>query len=271
MKKIAIYGKGGSGKSTLSANLSIAMARRHLRVIQIGCDPKRDSTRMLTGGHAIPSTLSLLQRNPRRTLGPADYVFRGLHDIACIEAGGPEPGVGCAGRGIITVFEMVRKDRVLDDFDVVLLDVLGDVVCGGFAAPLMQGMAGTVAIVVGETIMSMFAANNLARAIRRFERNGVVLAGLVANNVRSAAGSDVVRRFAERIGTTVIASIPHDERFLASERQGLPLLETEPRTPLHDEIDRLAGLLLGPETGSGTPLTPMDEDEFDAFIQELER
>lgn len=266
MKRFAIYGKGGSGKSTITANLSLLFSKQGLRTIQIGCDPKRDSTRSLTGGRSIPSVLSLLQLNPDRSLGPDALLHEGLGGVSCVEAGGPEPGVGCAGRGILTVFNLIKKHDILPNYDVTLLDVLGDVVCGGFAAPLMHDMASTVAIVVADNVMSMYAANNIARAVRRFERNGVALAGLIANNLRKTDGSREVARFAATIGTRVLAEIPHDPAILEAELRGIPVAQHAPDSRVALVLATLAGDLLALDPGTCPSPTPMDDDGFDDFV-----
>ena len=139
MKTFAIYGKGGSGKSTIAANLSLQFAKAGRKTLQIGCDPKRDSTLSLTGGSSVPAVIQLMQAGLDRDLLPRDFVHEGAHGVSCIETGGPEAGVGCAGRGIVSAFNLIRKHKVLDGYDAVLLDVLGDVVCGGFATPSCTG------------------------------------------------------------------------------------------------------------------------------------
>ena len=140
-KEIAIYGKGGIGKSTVCANLSVALAQAGLRVLQIGCDPKHDSTRLLTGGRSLPTVLDYLRDAPADRTRAEDILGTGTLGIGCIEAGGPKPGVGCAGRGIISAFEFLERDRVKERYDAVLYDVLGDVVCGGFAVPIRREYA----------------------------------------------------------------------------------------------------------------------------------
>ncbi len=261
MKRFAIYGKGGSGKSTIAANLSLLFSQRGLRTLQIGCDPKRDSTRSLTGGRWVPSVLSMMQAHPDRTLTPNDFLHPGLGGVSCIEAGGPEPGIGCAGRGIVTAFNLIRQHDVVTNYDVILLDVLGDVVCGGFAAPLMHDMASTVVIVVSDNMMSMYAANNIAKAIRRFQRNGVVLAGLVANNVRRPEGRNEVQAFAEVLG------IPHSPGMLEAEREGIPLAHHAPDSPVVAGLNHVVERLLELEPSSCAPPTPMDDDALDRFIR----
>jgi nitrogenase iron protein NifH len=143
--KIAVYGKGGIGKSTISANVSAALSEKGQRVLQIGCDPKYDSTRLLLGGKIPVTVLQYIKSVLPDARRPEDIVFRGYGDVACVEAGGPEPGVGCAGRGIITTFDLLDDLGIRSSlFDITLYDVLGDVVCGGFAVPIRKEYAGAV-------------------------------------------------------------------------------------------------------------------------------
>ena len=166
MKQIALYGKGGIGKSTTSANLSAALADQGLDILQIGCDPKRDSTRMLMGGRLIPTVMDTVRAGPEIPVTEDMVVFRGYHGVRCVEAGGPEPGVGCAGRGIIATFQILEKLGSLKA-DVIVYDVLGDVVCGGFAMPMREGYAEEVYLVTSGELMSLYAANNICKAIKR--------------------------------------------------------------------------------------------------------
>ena len=168
-KEIAIYGKGGIGKSTVCANLSVALAQAGLRVLQIGCDPKHDSTRLLTGGRSLPTVLDYLRDAPADRTRAEDILGTGTLGIGCIEAGGPKPGVGCAGRGIISAFEFLERDRVKERYDAVLYDVLGDVVCGGFAVPIRREYAKAIFLVTSGEFMAIYAANNILRGIRNFD------------------------------------------------------------------------------------------------------
>jgi nitrogenase iron protein NifH len=271
LKKIAIYGKGGSGKSTITSNLASWYAQSGRRTVQIGCDPKHDSTLVLMGGRAIPSVISMLDRRPEGPLPREEFVAVGAHGVACIEAGGPEAGVGCAGRGIISTFTLVRKCGVFDDFDVVLLDVLGDVVCGGFAVPLMHWSASTIAIVIADNLMSMYAANNIARAIVRYSRNGTHLAGLIANDVQEDSRVSELRAFAARIGTRLIAVLPHDPRVRVAERERRLVLDHSPDAEVSRRIPSIAQALWEADATSCPVPTPMDDRELDAFFRSLDR
>ena len=183
MRKIAIYGKGGIGKSTTTSNLSAALSHMGYRVMQVGCDPKADSTKGLMGGKRIPTVLEQL-RAKGEALTLEDVVFRGYNGVLCVESGGPTPGVGCAGRGIISAFEKLADLEAFETYqpDIVIYDVLGDVVCGGFAMPIRDGYAREVFIVSSGEMMALYAANNIAQAVRNFAGRGYArLGGLILN------------------------------------------------------------------------------------------
>ncbi|MGZ4882656.1 MAG: AAA family ATPase, partial [Halobacteriota archaeon] len=172
MKQIAIYGKGGIGKSTIASNISAALNERGVNVMQVGCDPKRDSTRILAGGHLIPAVLEIYRDKLRHgqdahAISLDDIVFKTPSGIYCVEAGGPEPGIGCAGRGVLTALQILKDLKAFETFaiDVAIYDVLGDVVCGGFAMPIREGCASEIYLVCSGGFMSIYAANNIARAV----------------------------------------------------------------------------------------------------------
>lgn len=209
MKKIAIYGKGGIGKSTTASNISAAMSEAGLKVCQIGCDPKNDSTRLLLGRICSQTVLDMVR--DKDEIIAEDIVHIGYNGIKCVEAGGPEPGVGCAGRGIIVALEKLRSLKVLDDEDVILYDVLGDVVCGGFAVPIREGYASDIYIVSSGELMSLYAANNIAKGIKKFAMRGQVrLGGIIGNGRNTPNELELLQEFAARLNTKLIAFIPRD-------------------------------------------------------------
>lgn len=246
MKKIAIYGKGGIGKSTTVSNVSAAMAAMGLTVMQIGCDPKADSTRNLTGGKNIPTVLDTLRENGDAQL--EDLVVMSSAGVLCVESGGPVPGVGCAGRGIITAFEKLEELDAYDVFkpDVVLYDVLGDVVCGGFAMPIRGGYADEVCIVTSGEMMSLYAAANIAHAVKSFGKRGYAsLRGLILNAKNIAGEDELVDKAAEEIQTGVLYRMPRHPLVQQAEAQGKTVVEAFPDSDMTAHYAALAKLLLG--------------------------
>lgn len=209
-RQIAIYGKGGIGKSTVTQNLAAALANMGKTIMQIGCDPKADSTRMLIGGKRQRTVLDELRESGEVKL--ADVVKTGFGGIRCVESGGPEPGVGCAGRGIITSIDLLESlGAYTDDLDYIFYDVLGDVVCGGFAMPIREGKAREIYIVTSGEMMSMYAANNICKGIKKFAtKGGARLGGIIGNARRIDKEEELLRVFAERLGTRMIQFVPWD-------------------------------------------------------------
>ncbi|MDR1014217.1 MAG: AAA family ATPase [Coriobacteriales bacterium] len=247
MKKLAVYGKGGIGKSTTTGNLAAALAGMGLRVLQIGCDPKADSTRSLTGGVGIPTVLDLLRT--RREVNLDELVVKGACGVLCVEAGGPLPGVGCAGRGIITAFEKLEE---LDAYavyepDIVLYDVLGDVVCGGFTQPIRQGYADEVCIVSSGEMMSLYAASNIATAVRNFSKQGyAALRGIILNAKGIEDEDALVDRAAREIGTDVVYRLPRHPDIQRAESLGKTVVEAYPASEMTAHYRALAKLLVDP-------------------------
>ena len=182
MFQIAVYGKGGIGKSTISANISYSLASMGKKVVQIGCDPKHDSTRLLIGGRNQNTVLDYLRHTPKEKRSLDDVIVKGAGGVRCIEAGGPEPGVGCAGRGILTMFDFLDKEGMNnEDIDFKIYDVLGDVVCGGFAVPLRKGFADMVYIVTSGEFMSLYAANNILKGLLNYKDGRPRVGGIILN------------------------------------------------------------------------------------------
>lgn len=264
MKKIAIYGKGGIGKSTTTANISAAMSEAGLKVCQIGCDPKNDSTRLLLGHICKHTVLDTVRDNEEVTA--ADIVHTGYNGIKCVEAGGPEPGVGCAGRGIIVALEKLRSLDVLDE-DVILYDVLGDVVCGGFAVPIREGYASDIYIVSSGELMSLYAANNIAKGVKRFAmRGGVRLGGIIGNGRNTPNEEALLLEFAKRLNTQLITFIPRDVIVNKAENNRQTVLQYAPDSKQAAIYRELSQKMLNNEQLS-VP-TPMSFDELEALVEE---
>lgn len=245
MKRIAIYGKGGIGKSTTVSNLSAALADQGLTVMQIGCDPKADSTRNLTGGENIPTVLDVLRERGDITLD--DIVYKSSAGVLCVESGGPVPGVGCAGRGIITAFEKLEELSAYEFYqpDIVLYDVLGDVVCGGFAMPIRNGYADEVCIVTSGEMMSLYAAANIAGAVKSFGSKGYAnLRGLIFNAKNFEGEKELVEKAAEEIETSVLFHVQRDPLIQKAEGMGKTVVEAFPQSDMANGYRELSHILL---------------------------
>lgn len=247
MLKLAIYGKGGIGKSTMTANLSAAFARLGKRVIQIGCDPKADSTINLLGGHAVEPVMDYLRSHDDYPTSYQQISAEGYKGVLCIETGGPTPGLGCAGRGIIATFQLLEDLRLFELWkpDIVLYDVLGDVVCGGFAAPIREGYAQKVLIVTSGEKMALYAADNINRAVKNFEdRSYARVLGLILNHRNVEQETEKVRSFAEERGLDIIGEIPRSNDIIRYEEEGKTVIEGDPSLPVSETFTDLARRLL---------------------------
>jgi len=246
MRKIAIYGKGGIGKSTTTSNLSASLAGKGFRVMQIGCDPKADSTKNLTGGRRIATVLDQI-RAKGDDLTLEDIVFPGFGGVLCVESGGPMPGVGCAGRGIISAFQKLEELNAFAVYkpDIVLYDVLGDVVCGGFAMPIRDGYAKEVYIVSSGEMMSLYAANNIAAAIRNFGKRGYAkLQGLILNSKNIPDEEQTVRNALVEIDTELFHIIPRSADIQLAESKGATVLEAVGESEMISAYNSLADKIL---------------------------
>ncbi|MGA2934125.1 MAG: AAA family ATPase [Methanomicrobiales archaeon] len=269
MKQIALYGKGGIGKSTTAANLSAALAEMGMDVLQIGCDPKRDSTRMLMHGSWIPTVLDQVREGREASITPDQIVFRGFRGVRCVEAGGPEPGVGCAGRGIIATFQLLERLDSLKG-DVILYDVLGDVVCGGFAMPMREGYAQEVYLVTSGELMSLYAANNICRAIARLAgrvRGRCRLAGVIGNGAGQAREEPLVRAFADRIHSRLVTFIPRDPIVQRAEINRMTVIEFAPDSAQAGVYRSLAKSIL--ENRNLVIPTPLSMDDLESLAMEF--
>lgn len=264
MKKIAIYGKGGIGKSTTTANVSAALSEQGLKVCQIGCDPKNDSTRLLLGMICSQTVLDVVR--DKEEILPEDIVHLGYNGIKCVEAGGPEPGVGCAGRGIIVALEKLRSLNVIEDENVLLYDVLGDVVCGGFAVPIREGYATDIYIVSSGELMSLYAANNIAKGIKRFAlRGGVRLGGIIGNSRNTPNEKNLLEEFAKRLNTKLVAFIPRDVVVNKAENNRQTVLQYAPESTQAQIYRSLSKYIMNNENLS-VP-TPMSFEELEKLVE----
>ncbi len=269
MRKVAVYGKGGIGKSTTTQNTVAALAEMGRKVMVVGCDPKADSTRLLMGGLGQKTVLDTL-REEGEDVDLDDVLRGGWGDTMCTESGGPEPGVGCAGRGIITSINLLEQLGAYDEeknLDYVFYDVLGDVVCGGFAMPMREGKAQEIYIVCSGEMMAMYAANNISKGIVKFaEAGGVRLGGLICNSRNVDNERDMIEEFAGRLGTQMIHFLPRDNDVQRAEIKRKTVIEWNPYAPQADEYRALARkidankLFVIPK--------PMEMDELETLLVE---
>lgn len=261
-RKIAIYGKGGIGKSTVSSNLTAALGDMGVKVMQVGCDPKHDSTRGLIGGRSQNTVLEYLKTVKPEDRRLEDVMATGYRGCLCVEAGGPEPGVGCAGRGIISAFDLLNDLGAESvDTDITLFDVLGDVVCGGFAVPLRNGYADTVYIVTSGEFMSIYAANNILRGTANYDPDRI--GGLIFNSRGDPAEDGRVMAFSEAVGVPVIAVFGRSPIFMEAEKQGKTVVEMRPDSP---EASSFRGLAQKVLEGRRYRARFLSEDELERTI-----
>lgn len=226
--RVAFYGKGGIGKSTIASNVSAAFSSLGLKVLHIGCDPKGDSTRTLIG-KKIPPVLKMIQTKDKN-LEKNDIVYKGFNGVSCVEAGGPEAGVGCAGMGIKTMFEELKYLGILDEpWDIEIYDVLGDVVCGGFSVPIREKFIDVVYIVTSSEFMSIYAANNIMKSIEKFTTsNTPIFGGIIHNHRHLSSSNKMVQLFSEKSNVQVLDNVPFCKDIVISELEGKTVIEKYP-------------------------------------------
>ncbi|MBQ9518769.1 MAG: AAA family ATPase [Firmicutes bacterium] len=242
MIKFAIYGKGGIGKSTIACNISAALAKKGLKVMQIGCDPKADSTSLLRGDKKIPTVLDQI-REKGTDIRLSDMVFENKDGIVCVEAGGPVPGLGCAGRGIINALEKLESMGAYDVYkpDAVIYDVLGDVVCGGFSMPMRKGFANKVFVVTSGEKMSRYAAGNICLAVENFKGRGYATLGGIILNKRNVKNEDaLVMNLADDFNTEIIGRIDRSDDIGLAEEKAAPVLDVCPDGIVSKQLAALA-------------------------------
>jgi nitrogenase iron protein NifH len=266
VRQIAFYGKGGIGKSTTQQNTMAALADMGHRVMIVGCDPKADSTRLILHAKAQTSVLSLAAEiGSVEDLELEDVLLQGAYGIKCVESGGPEPGVGCAGRGVITAINFLEENGAYEDLDYVCYDVLGDVVCGGFAMPIRQGKAQEIYIVTSGEMMAMYAANNISRGVLKYAHSGGVrLGGLICNSRKTDREAELIEELARRLNTQMIHFIPRDNVVQHAEMRRMTVLEYDPKAAQAREYQELAEKIANND--KKTIPTPISMDELEELM-----
>jgi nitrogenase iron protein NifH len=267
MRKIAIYGKGGIGKSTTTQNTVAGLAEMGRKVMVVGCDPKADSTRLLLGGLSQRSVLDTL-RIEGEDVDLADVRHTGYSNVMCVESGGPEPGVGCAGRGIITSINLLESLGAYDEsenLDYVFYDVLGDVVCGGFAMPIREGKAEEIYIVASGEMMAMYAANNICKGVQKFANTGKVrLGGIICNSRNVDNEYELIDHFAQELGTKMIHFVPRDNDVQRAEINRKTVIEWAPECNQANQYRELARAIEN-NTNFVIP-KPMEQDTLEGLL-----
>jgi len=270
LRQCAIYGKGGIGKSTTTQNLVSALAEAGKKVMIVGCDPKADSTRLILHSKAQTSVMQLAaEAGSVEDLELEDVMNIGYGGVKCVESGGPEPGVGCAGRGVITAINFLEEEGAYDDeLDFVFYDVLGDVVCGGFAMPIRENKAQEIYIVVSGEMMAMYAANNIAKGIVKYANSGGVrLAGLICNSRKTDREDELIEALAARLGTQMIHFVPRDNAVQHAEIRRMTVIEYDPKHKQADEYRALAKKIV--ENKKFVIPTPLEMEQLEELLMEF--
>lgn len=267
LRQVAIYGKGGIGKSTTTQNLTAGLVELGKKVMVVGCDPKADSTRLLLGGLAQKTVLDTL-RTEGEDVDLDKILKEGYGGTRCVESGGPEPGVGCAGRGIITSIGLLeRLGAYTDDLDYVFYDVLGDVVCGGFAMPIREGKAQEIYIVASGEMMALYAANNISKGIQKYaKKGGVRLGGIICNSRNVDREEDLLRAFSQELGTQLIYFVPRDNIVQRAEINKQTVIAYKPDSAQAQEYRNLAEAVEKNE--HFTIPTPMTQERLEEILME---
>ena len=267
LRQIAFYGKGGIGKSTTSQNTLAALAEMGQRILIVGCDPKADSTRLILHAKAQDTILSLAaQRGSVEDLELEDVMKIGYRNIKCVESGGPEPGVGCAGRGVITSINFLEENGAYDDVDYVSYDVLGDVVCGGFAMPIRENKAQEIYIVMSGEMMALYAANNIAKGILKYAHSGGVrIGGLICNERQTDREYDLAVALAKKLNTQLIHFVPRDNIVQHAELRKQTVIQYAPDSKQAGEYRALAQKIHD-NAGKGTIPTPITMEELEQLL-----
>jgi nitrogenase iron protein NifH len=270
IRQCAIYGKGGIGKSTTTQNLVAGLGELGRKVMIVGCDPKADSTRLILHAKAQTSVMQLAaEAGSVEDIELEDVLRIGYKDIRCVESGGPEPGVGCAGRGVITAINFLEEEGAYtDDLDFVFYDVLGDVVCGGFAMPIRENKAQEIYIVVSGEMMAMYAANNICKGIVKYARNGSVrLGGLICNSRMTDKEDELITELARRLGTQMIHFVPRDNVVQRAEIRRMTVIEYDPKAKQADEYRMLANKIVDNEMR--VIPTPLEMNELEELLMDF--
>ncbi len=268
MRQIAIYGKGGIGKSTTTQNTVAALAEMGQKVLLLGCDPKADCTRLLLHGKRQPTVLDVL-RDGGGECTPEMIATSGFGNVTCVESGGPEPGVGCGGRGIITSIQTLHDlGMYKDNLDFVFYDVLGDVVCGGFAMPIREGYAREIYIVASGEYMALYAANNICKGIKKFADAGHTrLGGIICNSRKCDNEEALVTEFAKRINSQLLQFIPRDNIVQRAEINRKTVVDYDPKSPQADIYRSVARKIV--QNKNFTIPNPMTIDELEDLMREF--
>jgi nitrogenase iron protein len=270
IRQCAIYGKGGIGKSTTTQNLVAGLAELGKKVMIVGCDPKADSTRLILHAKAQTTIMSLAaEAGSVEDLELEDVLKAGYGDIKCVESGGPEPGVGCAGRGVITAINFLEEEGAYEeDLDFVFYDVLGDVVCGGFAMPIRENKAQEIYIVCSGEMMAMYAANNIAKGVLKYASSGSVrLAGLICNSRNTDREDDLVMALAKALGTHMIHFVPRDNVVQHAEIRRMTVIEYDPESKQAQEYRDLAQKII--DNDKFVIPTPITMDDLEDLLMEF--